>query len=201
MEEDYKVRKIPENFENGIHIAGFSFKPIFLIEGIILAVIAMGIAILVMKSIGMNDIGQMIGFALVFGGVALFLGLKGINDEPLTTYIKHLSEFNKGRRVAYYNPRIKVEAKSIFMEKNKEDKDAIPREKIIAFFNKYKAAIDKKQQEKAKILKEDMDSGSMFFEDDIGIIKKPKKYMSEKETKELDKKKRKIKEFKEEING
>ena len=43
---------------------------------------------------------------------------------------------------------------------------------------------------KAKILKEDMDSGSMFFEDDIGIIKKPKKYMSEKETKELDKKKR-----------
>ena len=199
--EDYKVRRIPENFGNGINIAGFHFRVIFLVEGIILALIMLIISFIVMKSIGLKDIGSMLGVALVFVGVALFIGIKGINDEPITTFIGNIMFFNKHRRTAYYNPRIKLEAKSVMAEKiENENKDAIPREKILAFFSKYKTAMDKKQQEKAKAFEEAnaFDKSQMYFEDDIGIIKRPSQYMTREESDEYDRKKRKSTKYRKE---
>lgn len=200
--EEYKIRIIPDNFGNGVNILGMHFKALFLIEGIVLAVIMLIVSLIVLRALGMNDIGEMLGICLVFSGIALFVGIKGINDEPITTFLKNFSDFNKKKRTAYYNPRVKLEAKSVKMEKqDKENKDAIPREKILAFFNKYKETLDKKQQEKVKAFEEknSFDANNMFFEDDIGIIKRPNSYMSEKEADEYDKKKAKMKKFKEKI--
>ena len=195
MDEDYKVRQIPDNFGSGINVAGMHFGVIFLIEGIVFAVLLFFISFAVLSLMGMNDIGQMLGICLVFAAIALFIGVKGINDEPITTFAKNLSYFNKNRRTAYYNPRIKLEAKSVRMQ---EKSDAeIPREKIMAALNKYKEAIDKKQQEKAKAFEEAnaFDKSNMFFEDDIGIIKRPNQYMSKEEIDSYDKKKQKISSF------
>ena len=200
--EEYKIRVIPDNFGNGVNILGMHFKALFLIEGVVLAVIMLVLSLIVLKALGMDDLGEMLGLCLVFSGIALFVGIRGINDEPITTFIKNFSDFNKKKRTAYYNPRVKLEAKSIKMEnQDKQNKDAIPREKILAFFNKYKETLDKKQQEKAKAFEEknSFDKDNMYFEDDIGIIKRPNSYMSEKDAAMYDKKKAKIKRFKEKI--
>jgi len=196
--ESYKVRQIPDNFGNGINIAGMHFSGIFLVEGIVLAALFFVLTFLCLKSLGMCDIGEILGICLVFSGIALVVGVKGINDEPVTTFVKNLHAFNKGRRTAYYNPRIKLEAKSIKWEGLYENKDAIPKEKIMAAFNKYKEAAEKRQQAKAKEFEEAnaFDQSNMFFEDDIGIIKKPSKYMTKEEAATYDKKKRKIMNFK-----
>ena len=200
--EDYKIRQIPDNFGSGINIAGMHFGVVFLAEGIILAVLALAGVFIILKLSGMTDIGQMLGISLVFAGIFLVIGIKGINDEPITTFVRNLAAFNKGRRTAYYNPRIKLEAKPVKAENIKENKDAIPREKIMAAFNKYKEALDKKQAEKAKAFEEAnaFDESNMFFEDDIGIIKKPSQYMSREEADSYEKKKKKIKKFRDGIS-
>ena len=60
----------------------------------------------------------------------------------------------------------------------------------------------KKQQERAKADEEGFEGfESLFFEDDIGILKKPKAYYSDKEKKEIAKKKKKIAKFRDEIDG
>ena len=195
--EEYQVKRIPDNFGNGINIAGFHFEVIFLIEGVVLAITTTLLSLVIMTSIGMTDIGQMLGFALVFACVSLVIGIRGVNDEPLTTFLSNVSKFNKNRRTAYYNPRIKKEAKPVTQKQLEENKDAIPREKIIAFFNKYKSVLDKKQQEKAKLLEDanSFDAQNMYFEDDIGIIKRPNQYMSKEEAEKYDKKKEKASKF------
>ncbi len=193
--EQYHIRRIPENFGNGVDIAGLHFQTRFLIEGVVLAVITLAASFATLKFIGLTDIKQLIGICLVFVFIALILGIKGINDEPITKFISNAIAFRKKRRTAYYNPRIKFEARSVINEdKTAEDKDAIPREKILALFNKYKAAYDKKQQEKAKAFEERnaFDEHNMFFEDDVGVIKKPSSYMSREEAEKYKKKKSKM---------
>lgn len=193
--EQYQIRRIPENFGNGVDIAGLHFQTRFLIEGVLLAVITLVVSFTTLKFIGLTDIKQLIGICLVFVFLALLLGIKGINDEPLTKFIANAITYRKKRRTAYYNPRIKFEAKSIVNEdKDALDKNAIPREKILAIFNKYKEAYDKKQQERAKAFEERnaFDENNMFFEDDIGIIKKPNSYLSKEEVAEYKKKKNKM---------
>jgi len=196
--EDYRVRQIPDNFGNGINIGGMHFPVIFLVEGVILAIIFLLLTFGILKLLGMTDIGQIFGICLVFSGIALVVGIKGINDEPITVFLKNLSDFRKGRRTAFYNPRIKLEAKSV-LNAGENDAEIIPKEKIMAALSKYKEKAERKEQEKAKAYENSLNSkqGDMFFEDDIGIVKKPQRYFSEKEDASFSRKKGRIKRFKE----
>jgi len=191
--EEYRLRRIPENYENGIHIAGFCFRPIFLIEGSILCIVLGSVSFFCMLKFGLKDFGQMIGISLVFAGSGLFIGIKGINDEPITLFLKHLKTFNKNKRVSLYNPRIKTEAKSIFDEKQKE---LLPKEKILAIFNKYKDSLDKKEQEKVRLSFDSEEGNQIVFLDDIGVIPRQKK----SDLKKLEKKKSKVQKFRREID-
>ena len=57
--EEYRIRRIPDNFENGINFAGFNFKPIFLIEGIVLGIIFFALAIVIMFACGIRHINSL----------------------------------------------------------------------------------------------------------------------------------------------
>lgn len=185
--EEYRVRKIPDNFENGINFAGFNFRPIFLIEGIILGILFFGVSIGLMFAFGIRSISSStIGICLVPSVLAIILGIKGINDEPLTTFIKNLRYFNTSKRTTYYNPRIKTEIKSIGSGGDNSGQYILPRDRIIALFTKYKKALDEKN---IKRLEEEKGTNKfvqsqMYFEDDIGVVDKPIEYMSKQEYKD-----------------
>lgn len=184
---DYRLRKIPDNFENGINLLGFNFKPIFFIEGIVLGIICFALTIAVLFVFGIRHISSsIIGICLVPCILAAFLGIKGINDEPLTMFIRNLRYFNCHKRTTYYNPRIKTEIKSIGDDLSNAGAYILPRDRIIALFTKYKKALDEKNIKKLEeqkgtnlFIKE-----RMYFEDDIGVIDKPIEYMSKQEYKD-----------------
>ena len=185
--EEYRIRRIPDNFENGINFAGFNFKPIFLIEGIVLGIIFFVLAIAIMFACGIRHINSStIGICLVPCVLAIILGIKGINDEPLTTFFKNLRYFNSNKRTTYYNPRIKTEIKSIGYDLSNSGAYILPRDRIIALFTKYKKALDEKN---IRRLEEEKETNAfvkerMYFEDDIGVIDKPVEYMSKQEYKQ-----------------
>jgi len=185
--EEYCERYIPDNYENGINFAGFNFRPIFLIEGIILGIIFFALSIFLLYVCGNRRINSStIGICLVPSVLAVVIGIKGINDEPLTTFIKNLRRFNCNKRFAYYNPRIKTEIKSIYATGEDGSHYILPRDRIIALFTKYKKTlteinIKKIEEEKGenKFIKE-----QMYFEDDIGVVDKPVEYMNKQEYKQ-----------------
>ena len=173
-EEKLIDREIPENYENGINFAGFSFKTIFLVEGIILGIICFGLMLFIISLFG-KITSSSIGIALVPTLGAIFLGIRGINDEPITAFLGNVSRFNKSRRVVYYNPHIKNEAKSIASDE--QNHQVLPKDKLVALFTKYKKSLDERNIEALK--KEegelDLELEKMCFEDDDNIVKENKK--------------------------
>ena len=191
-DEEYKARPIPTNYENGVNIGGLNFQGIYLIEGIVLFVIFAAIPFFILWNLGITDVGSILGICMVFGGIASFAGFKGINDEPITTFLFHMFKFFKNRRIAYYNPRIKLEAIPYLDEKNDVSK-MIPRERILAAFEKIKENYNKRQQERIKKENDNInDRTILFFEDDEGVIKQPKAYLSDDEYAEYERKINKI---------
>lgn len=141
MDEEYKVRFIPPNFENGINILGLNFSAVFLIEGGILGIAAfLGAFLLLRNGFGITDIGRGIGYSLALGGIVAFVGVRGLNDEPISTFTINLIKFAKNKRTTYYNPRVKEEAVSYADEQAQKDPSAevIPRERILALIDEIK---------------------------------------------------------------
>lgn len=173
MDEQYKERFIPPNFENGVNIFGLNFKAVFLIEGGVLGVISFFLFFFAIKDLfGITDFGQTAGISIAFASVIAFFGIKGINDEPLTTFLFNLMLFAKGRRTAFYNPRVKEEAVSYTKEREELDPsaEAIPRERILALIDEMK----EKRQGKAFIDESTFNPVSMQFEEDKILEEKKK---------------------------
>jgi len=117
-DEQYETRHIPANFESGITIIGMSFSIRFLIEGAILGMAGGFATYLYLASVKIGDKATLIGVSLAIGALLLVFGLKGINDEPISLFIINLLKFSKGKQTAYYNPRVKTEAKAPISDEN-----------------------------------------------------------------------------------
>lgn len=179
MDEEYNVKHIPPNFENGINFLGLSFKPIYLIEGAVCGILAfLGFFFLFRKFFGMSDIGQTAGISLVFAGILTFLGIRGVNDEPISTCLYNLITFVKNKRTAFYNPRVKKEAVSFEEERVNTDPaaEAIPRERILALINNLK----EKHSDKVYVDESFFNPDLMQFEDDKLLEEKEKQEEKEK---------------------
>lgn len=188
MDENYRERFIPPNFENGINILGLSFQAIYLIEGGLLGIAAfLGFFFLFKNAFQMSDFGQIVGFSLVFAAILAFLGIRGINDEPLSTFLVNLIQFAKNKRTAYYNPRVKKEAVSYTEERESSDtaQEAIPRERILALIE------DIKEKHPGKTFVDDsiFNPDSMQFADDKALEEKLRQEEKEREKIEKGKKK------------
>lgn len=201
--EEPIIHRIPANYDRGVNIGNFTFKLMFLIEGIVLCVIFGVTPFLIMKYlVGMDDTARIIGFSLCFALLALFFGVKGINDEPITVFIRNMMNFQKNKRRAYYNPRVKAEAKSIVQTHSLENKDAPVKEKIVMLWQKNREAKKARAAEKEKQFEEDnrFEEGNLYFTDDVGFVKRPKRYMTDEQLNEYDNKKKKIIDLKRELD-
>lgn len=181
-EERLVENYIPDNYDSGISLLGFNFKVRFLIEGVILAAV-LGLIGYVAMSYMNIEYGNKLGITIVFLLFGLIFGIRGINDETITQYLSCFFNFRKRRRTAYYNPRVKTEAVPFYKQNNKE----LPIDKILAFYNKYKTIIDKNSQQKSLNAQSQkkFDENLMYFQDDIGVVDKPREYMTDKEYKAL----------------
>lgn len=185
------VKYIPKNYEIGVNLLGFNFKLRFLIEGTIAALIIFIIVFVILNYFNI-EFATKIGYSIAFALIGLLLGIRGINDEPLTEFIGHYFKYIKRKRTAFYNPRVKKEIKP-YLEQIQNNKNADVFETARSIYNKYKHKIEKNNQLKTMEYQNQnvFDKENMFFEDDIGVINKPYEYMTKKERKIYDKKHKK----------
>ena len=182
QDETRKIHYIPENYATGINVAGMNFKVRNFIEGLIVSLLSALICVLILYKIPFIDFGTKIGFIISFALMGLLLGIIGINDEALSVFVSNKLRFDRRKRTAFYNPRIKEETIPYIYE-YRNSRESLPKEKIVAFYKAYKASIEKREQEKMREFQKTntFDETSMFFEDDEGIVVKPVEYMNPSE--------------------
>ena len=174
--------QIPINFENGLNVSGNNFSARNIIEACILAPL---VAIILLMIVAPLDIPLNLKITLIFTAIILVGGgaLMGINNDPLSTFLINTIRSNLKKRAAYYNPRIKFEAKSALED---EELTKEKEQQYKSIFDKYKEQmfntqpiIDPKDIE--------IDLTNVFFEDDIGIIDKPIEEMTKRERRQYEK--------------
>ena len=180
QDENRTTHYIPENYSTGINVGGMNFKVRNFVEGIILGIITGSLSILILFYVSFIDAGTKIGIVISFALIGLVIGIVGINDEPVSVFVSNKLSFDRRKRTAFYNPHIKGDAIPYIYE-YQENRENLPREKIIAFYKKYKADIEKREQEKMREFQSTntFDETSMFFEDDEGFFAKPVEFMND----------------------
>lgn len=183
-EDAYDVVPIPPNYQGTIILFGMAFAKWNLIEAFILAVIIFFSVLAILMRHTETDLSTMIGWSAVPAVSAGVLALRGINGDDLLSFLRHIIMWQRKRRVAYYNPRVKTEAFPAIGDHERSDKETLPREKIIALYSGYREKLGvtgrERSSENTDIL-ETSDIKDMYFEDDIGIIDKPAEYMTKAE--------------------
>lgn len=189
QEQPYEIF-IPENYKTKSNFLGFEVKIANVIEGFAFALIPVLIGIFLLPKIPIIDSETNLSITTTFAFAFGLFGFIGIDDELVITWLLDILKFKQSRRIAYYNPRVKKEAHSIFAENDKQD--MLPREKIIKLYENYKAQLDNKNRELAHEQEKQFDQAeTMYFEDDLGFINKPFEYMTAKEKKKFKKEERK----------
>ena len=174
-EERIYLTYIPPNFEVGANIFGISSDVPRLLQGVVLATIPY-LIILPLSILRRISTSTKVGVATIIA-IALFsLGFFGINGDPFFTWIRKIMLFSSKKRMAYYNPRIKVE-KTEEISKAKEENNLLPRDKIAIFYNQLINNQNKKEQLLAKETYDEFEEEIDFeFEDDPEIEEKGKDY-------------------------
>lgn len=187
MEDNERVAivNIPNNFESGINILGTACQTSDVVQGVVLASIPLAIIFILLPALDVQiGTSTKFGIALATAGPLFYLGISGINGDSLVKFISNVIRFQNTRRTAYFNPRIKKEARSILNE-TVEEHEMLPRDKLLVFYKKYKNVVDSKERE--KIIEEqkavDEQGNNIYFSDDVGVIEKPTEYMDKKEYK------------------
>lgn len=190
--DEPKVVFIPTNYKTGNSFLGYEIKTSNVFQGVLLALIPIIICYVILPKFIEIKFMDTLSIVTFFSAGLGYLGVIGINGQTLGEYIQDWLTFRKNKRKTYYNPRIKKEA-IFFLDEQKQDKEMLPRDKIIAFYNKYKAHSDLKNRELAHELEKEFEqSEELYFEDDSGFVMKPIEYMTAKERKQYEKEQRKL---------
>ena len=181
---------VPINFNGMFVFYGFSFKIINFIEGVALgAVLGLTAFFLAYDVFYLEDTPAII--SLTIGGVVvgLFFGIRGVNADPIHTYIKHMIKQLTHRRKAQYNPRVKYEIAYALSLKEEEKKRVDTGLETKSLFQQYKEKLNARAAQNARHENEHEDDVEYIFEDDIGVIAKtPEELMKNKKKKPARKK-------------
>jgi len=194
-DDEYLQCFLPQNYKGMIMLFTFPLVTRNLVEGIVLGII-FGAIVLMTCLYYMYEFNPiMISYTVIGVGVGMFLGIKGYNGESITQFVGHFIKYMLRRRVVYYNPRVKLEAKPMFTQEEGADQYVLPREKIIATFNKFMEITKTKfnsGNENFTMKTDEFDESRFIFEDDDGIEEtKDGKNLSDKERKKIEKLRRK----------
>lgn len=185
IDEELKTCIVPENFVDTGRCLNGMFRTRNLIEGLILAIPIAHFVI--QSSLPMN---QKIVFTAVAAGSILLFFITGLNGDSVTEFILNVISYNKKKRVAKYNPRVKSEATPGYLTKEQEE---LPRDKILRIFSDMNKKSDDDEDAVSRDIYDPM--YQEFFTDDLGYIETPDDLKSKSELRhEAQKRKRKEKE-------
>lgn len=153
---------IPENFT----YTGRCFNGMFRTRNLIEAVILAGPIAYVTVNLDMPINQKAFVTALTAGLV--FLGcLNGINGDSVSECVIHFFIYMKHKRIARYNPRVRIEAKPGYLTKENRE---LPREKVRRLIED----IQKRRGNQEAVSSEIYDPiYREFFEDDLGYVETP----------------------------
>lgn len=192
------VVPIPENFASEGTFLGYEINFLNIAQALVFGIIPFAFTFGIINKyfyIGTTTIVITCMFAL---GLA-YLGFFGINHETPVEYLVKYLMFRKNARKTYYNPRVKIEARSIFEEKN-DEADVLPREKIMKIYNDFLKKRNLSDQKLAHELEDKEYDGEIFFEEDFAIVDKPIEYMDKKEKRQMEKEEKKAIKMRRKIN-
>ncbi len=177
---------IPANYYNQFHFMGKPYEYKFVIQTAIIVFIAT-LALWFGLTQFMDKITTISVILFVDVLVAL-LSLNGIQGDTFIGFISKVLRYRSRRRIAYYNPRAKVEAESTL----NTEREMLPRDRLVALYDKYKKSFDAHHQKNAELTinNQNVDE-NLYFQDDIGVVDKPYEYMTRKERWEYDRKMKK----------
>lgn len=189
-EEKVRINYIPPNFDDDFSVGNFSFDIRYLAETAVLAVIGLLVAHLIVSLLA-NTIFELdmssavityIICLIAFGGI----GMKGIAGDPVYVFLFNLIKFQKKKRIAFYNPRVKTEKKFVLIEDEQNEVETnIVREKVLGMVESVKTSLTDKSLEKIEQMEREQEESysNLFFEDDIGVVEKPTEYLTSAEKK------------------
>lgn len=148
------------NFVGSGRVFNGMFKQINLIEAAIMAAPGLLIGI---KFIQWPTIQVQIYGLLALAGVPFMVGITGINDEDVFTYVYNFFAFRKNKRVALYNPRAKAETEPDYIYGGDAE---LPRDKLERILNKIMKNREAHSGDLDSIVYE---TGKIYFEDDAQI--------------------------------
>ena len=161
--EEAQLREeiIPLNFVGSGRCFNNMFRTINLIEACILAAPGLWFTF---KVVTLVSIRARVYIGIFTAGFPFALGIVGINDEDIVTYIINFIKFWKTRRVAKFNPRAKAELNPDYIFQAQSD---LPRDKLERFI----AAISNGKFDKEQDLSPDIASEEYtekgFFADEV----------------------------------
>ena len=110
---------------------------------------------------------RMTGYIVVVA-VCLLVGAIGYNGEYPSEFAITLVKFFQRKRIAYYNPRIKLEAEPEYLKE--KQRKILPRERIMQLLKREEVEDELQDESEEEYA---WDSNEVFFEDDIGYKEKP----------------------------
>lgn len=136
---------IPQNYENNLNFAGFSFKTRNIIEAVFfVTILAVPTYYLCYNILYLNL--QLSVYMAIFVGAGIgLLCINGINGDCFTKHIKHLIISKRKERKAIYDPSIKTNVMS-YIEQTYNNTNVVV-DKTTKFIEKIKNKIPKKEKE------------------------------------------------------
>lgn len=188
-EEKIATVFIPSNIQEGLDLGGLSLNPKRLLEGIIGGALGGFLMFELLSFISQYfkiGIETKIVFIILATGLLALVGYAGANNETVSQAIYHIIQFRRSRRIAYYNPRVKAEIKSVSESTDVSEEQLLPRDKIQKFIDNYQFNASRRTAQRiAETEQTHKAEGRMYFEDDVGVVLPPDAYMTKSEKKKL----------------
>ena len=185
-EEPLDTHIIPENFVDTGRCFNGMFRTRNLLEGVAFAALP---AYLIINSSLAYEHKIIVGVVVI--GIIMVLFLNGINGDSFLEFLFHCASYHNKKRVAKYNPRVKMEAKPGYLTENENE---LPRDKILRIVNEVR---NRNSTDSEEAVSRDIYDPMYqeFFEDDFGYVETPDDLKSKRELrKEAKARKRKEKE-------
>lgn len=193
-DEPLRGHFLPDNFVDSGRIINGMFKTRNFVEA---CVIAAPIALIFWFSLSFLPGNWRGTITLAFAALAFIIGIYGWQEDTVFEFIGHVMKFNKDKRYARYNPRVKREQKPIYLyeDKQKTSMDAImekARNMLMGVSDEqYDASDILEQDQKYIVFNEDIELKGSDAPDEVKDKRQLKK--EEKERKKREKEVKRIK--------
>lgn len=182
-DESLITHNIPDNFADTGRILNGMFKTRNFIEACVLAAPLAGISWFLFSFLPGD---AKITLTLLFAALGFAAGIYGIQGDTVFEFFQHVMEFNRNKRYALYNDRVKTDIKPEYLFK---DKQQVPMNAFVEKARSILLGVGDDQYDASDIVNQDM--SNIIFEENLAATGVPDELKSKKQLKQEAKEKKK----------